>query len=214
MQFTYTVVGDGTSESVLIPILDWLIRRSGYDGELQGQCCDFRLFRRSQGNLLAQRIEYGLRLYPCDLLFVHRDAERASRNTRVHEITRALSSLSKRPAKIPYICVIPVRMTETWLLFDEAAIRRAAGNPNGRVPLSLPSLATLEGLATPKSLLYSLIKQATELSAHRRGSFPVSGSAKRITQYVQDFSPLRSLSAFAALELDVSKTISAQTSYC
>ncbi len=204
MQLTYTVVGDGTSESTLIPMLDWLIRKSGYDGELQGQCCDFRLFKRTQGNLLAQRIEYGLRLYPCDLLFVHRDAERASRQKRAQEITVALNISS---APIPSICVIPVRMTETWLLFNEAAIRRAAGNPNGRVALSLPNLTTLENLAKPKGILYALIKQATGLSNRRREYFPVSSSAKRITEYIQDFSPLRSLSAFAALELDVRNTI-------
>jgi hypothetical protein len=210
MQLTYTVVGDGTSESALVPILDWLIRESGYEGELQGQCCDFRLFRRTQGNLLAQRIEYGLRLYPCDLLFIHRDAERASRQKRIQEITAALNSLSTSSATMPSICVIPIRMTETWLLFDDNAIRRAAGNPNGRVALSLPSLATLETLAKPKSILYALIKQATELSSHRRDSFPVSSSAKRITQYIQDFSPLRSLSDFVTLELDICNTIHAK----
>jgi hypothetical protein len=204
---TYTIVGDGTSESALIPMLDWLIRQSGYNGELQGQCCDFRLFRRTQGNLLAQRIEYGLRLYPCDLLFVHRDAERASRQKRVQEITVALNSLFTSSLSTPSVCVIPIRMTETWLLFDEASIRRAAGNPNGSVTLLLPDLVTLEKLARPKGILYALIKKATELPSHRRESFPVNSSAKRISQYIKDFSPLRSLSAFAALELDTCNII-------
>ncbi|MBI4285188.1 MAG: hypothetical protein HY670_04705 [Chloroflexi bacterium] len=101
-------------------------------------------------------------------------------------------------------------MTETWLLFDEAAIRRAAGNPNGRVALPMPVLTTLEQLAKPKSTLYTLIKQATGLSSHRRESFAVTSSAKKISQYVQDFSPLRALSAFAALEQDVRNTMHTQ----
>lgn len=203
-QLTYTLIGDGTSEAALIPLLNWLIRENGYDGDLEGQWCDFRFFKHSSGDYLTQRIEYALRFYPCDLLFVHRDAERASRRKRVQEITVALNTIS---TSIPSVCVIPIRMIETWLLFDEAAIRRAAGNPNGRVTLFLPNLRTLEQLAKPKDVLYELIKEATELPAYRRKSFRVSYSVQQITQYIQDFSPLRSLSAFVVLELDIRNTI-------
>jgi hypothetical protein len=41
---------------------------------------------------------------------------------------------------MPVVCVVPVRMMEAWLLIDEMAIRRVAGNPNGRIPIELPVL--------------------------------------------------------------------------
>lgn len=209
-ELIYTLIGDGTSEAALIPLLDWLIRESGYQGELQGQCCDFRLFKRSSNNPLEQRITYGLRFYPCDLLFVHRDAERASPPTRVREIQKALCDVSDCSASVPAVCVVPVRMTEAWLLFNESAIRHAAGNPNGQTPLLLPTLDRLESLPNPKDILFKLIRQATELPVHRRESFRVSYSALQITKYIQDFSPLRLLSAFSTLEYAIRNIIDTQ----
>lgn len=47
--------------------------------------------------------------------------------------------------------VIPGRMTEAWLRLDEAAIRRVAGNPNGRTKLGLPKLHEVESVADPKA---------------------------------------------------------------
>ena len=51
------------------------------------------------------------------------------------------------------VCVVPVRMQEAWLLIDEAALRRAAGDPNGTQPLAMPDVQRLEELADPKQLI-------------------------------------------------------------
>ena len=54
-------------------------------------------------------------MYPCDLLFVHRDAERESIEQREKEIRESLekSAMERTP---PVVRVIPVRMQEAWLL--------------------------------------------------------------------------------------------------
>jgi hypothetical protein len=64
-------------------------------------------------------------------------------------------------------------MRETWLLTDEGAIRRAAGNPNGRMPINLPRVRDLERLADPKAILNSLILRATGLNVRRQQRFEV-----------------------------------------
>ena len=66
------------------------------------------------------------------------------RISAVMQIRRALEGMPVR-----HVLVIPVRMTEAWLLIDELALRRAAGNPNGRNPLDLPALKDLEALPEP-----------------------------------------------------------------
>ena len=199
----YTLVSDGSSDKALIPVLDWLIRQCDYQGYLQGECCDFRLFRSASRSVLAEKIRYALILYPCDVLFIHRDAEKASPAKRVQEIANALNQVFARSIRKPSVCVVPVRMTEAWLLFNENAIRRAAGNPSGRGPLHLPDLRTLESLPDPKEVLRNLIRQATGLGARRQEAFPISQSILQIAQYIDDFSPLRSLNAFRQLESDV-----------
>lgn len=202
-ELSYTLVSDGSADRALIPLLNWLIAASGYSGSIQGECCDFRLLPRSSRPKLSAKILYGLTLYPCDLLFVHRDAERVSREKRVQEIGNALDEVFRKLQRQPHVCVIPVRMTEAWLLFNEAAIRRAAGNPHGREPLDLPRLSQLERLSKPKDMLHRLIRQAAGLGARRRETLRVGYCVNQITQHIEDFSRLRALKAFALLESEI-----------
>lgn len=208
MDLSYTLVADGSADRALLPILDWVLSANGYGGGVQGEWCDFRLLGRPSRFSLAQRVGYALRLYPCDLLFVHRDAEGASREVRVEEINAALNeTFAGLSCRVPAVCVVPVRMTEAWLLLDEAAIRRAAGNPNGRERLDLPSRDGLERLPNPKNILYRAVAEATGLSVRRQRRFRVGYSVSQITQYIEDFSPLRQLAAFVRLESDVRQII-------
>jgi hypothetical protein len=134
------------------------------------------------------------------MIFVHRDAETASLQSRQGEIGEA-GSLACESVAIPCaIAVVPVRMIEAWLLFDEQAIRAAACNPNGSIDLGLPRLTDAEDIPDPKNVLRSLILDATGLGTRRRERFNVSNAVQRIPQYIDDFSPLRGLSAFGALE--------------
>jgi len=98
---------------------------------------------------------------------------------------------------------VPVRMTEAWLLFDVVAIRRAAGNPNGRVPLELPAIHACEGLVNPKDELIKVVRTASGLSVRRQKKLQVEGVAVRVADLIDDFSPLSVLSAFRALQDDV-----------
>ncbi len=138
-----------------------------------------------------------LALYPCDLLFVHRDAEGESREARVAEIRDRLEQVGSMQTAI---CVVPVRMQETWLLFDEVAVRAAADNPRGRMPLDIPPLRKLEEVPNPKTLLWSLLEEASGLRPGRRRRFDPAPRIHRLADLIEDFSPLRQLSAFRALE--------------
>jgi hypothetical protein len=112
------------------------------------------------------------------------------------------------PERLPaWVAVIPVRMQEAWLLFDEAAIRRAADNPAGRTPLGLPPLTQCEGLPDPKALLHEILREASGLGARRREKMNVSRAARRIPDFIGDFTPLRCLPAFATLEADIGEAI-------
>jgi len=94
-----------------------------------------------------ERIRKCVELCPCDLLVIHRDAEGETRETRENEIRAAMNSLGD--IEVPFVCVVPVRMQEAWLLVDENAIRQAAGNPRGRDTLTMPRLNEVERLPDP-----------------------------------------------------------------
>jgi hypothetical protein len=65
-------------------------------------------------------------------------------------------------------------MQEAWLLFNEGALREAAGNPRGSVALELPRVTSLEGIPNPKETLHHLLREASGLSGRRKKSVPVS----------------------------------------
>ncbi len=159
---------------------------------------------------MPEKIRTALHLYPCDLLFIHRDAENASPDKRRAEIGEALGQAGTTGTIPPAIVVVPVRMMEAWLLIDDGAIRKAANNPNGSVELNLPKLSDIERIPDPKDRLHSLILQATELSARRKRRFDVHSAVQRIPEYVGDFSTLRHLSAFSALEKELMEIIRQQ----
>ena len=204
-ELKFTLLTDGSSDRVLLPILEWLLIQNGVSIPLQPFWADLRNLRKNV-NSLSDRIKVAIDLYPCDLLFIHRDAERERLDVRKKEIKTAFQSNGMHVDR-PYVCVIPVRMTEAWLLFDMDAIRRASGNSASRIPLDLPLARQIEALPNPKEILYEKLKMASELRGRRLNQFPIDQRALRITQLINDFSPLRQLPAFSALERDVKEVI-------
>ena len=111
----------------------------------------------------------------------------------------------------PAVCVVPVRMMEAWLLSDETAIRKAAGNPNGNQPLELPVMNDIEALSDPKKILHDLLRTASGRTSKRRlKRLSVSSFAFRVTELTSSFAPLRELAAFRNLEEELLEIIAEQ----
>lgn len=203
MRLRYLLVMDGSSDKALQYVLDWLLKDLLTNVELDPQHHYQQPRKKPSESQLSSKIKAALKLYaPVDILFVHRDAERERPEVRVQEIETALMKVEERPQ---HVCLVPVRMTEAWLLFDEGAIRQAAGNPNGRNTLELPSLAEVEKLREPKERLHMLLRQASGLQGRRLKPkhFNVHQITQRVAELIQDYQPLRELSAFQRLETDV-----------
>jgi len=207
-ELRYTLLSDGSSDEALLPLLTWLLQAHLVECAIQPKWADLRLLRKPP-KTLSPRIIQSLKLYPCDLLFVHRDAEKEPREVRVAEIVEAIEAAGES-VSIPVVCVVPVRMQEAWLLFDEVALRRAAGNPRGREPLQLPLIAKLEQLPEPKNDLHELLREASGLQRRRRKQFPVRERARRVAEFIYDFTPLHSLPAFQAREAELEQVIQEQ----
>jgi Domain of unknown function (DUF4276) len=209
IELRYTLLSDGSSDRALLPILTWLLRTRLENCAIEPQWADLGRLDRSLRNTFQKRIQLSLDLYPCELLFIHRDAEREPHETRLNEIYAALNHWES-PVSVPTVCVVPVRMTEAWLLFDINAIRQAASNPNGKTPLQLPDLRRIEDISDPKDVLYENLRKASELPSRRLKKFSVNSSTHRVAELIDDFSPLRALAAFAALESEVEQVITKQ----
>jgi hypothetical protein len=202
----YTLVTDGPSDRLLRFPIDWLLERLtplDFDGEWANPA----VYGPDRAPRLVGRLDAALKWYPCQLLFVHRDAEREPRAVRVNEIEDAMGHLHSPPSAV---CVVPVRMTEAWLLINEDALREAAGNPNGRAELSLPAVSTLESVPDPKNVLFNLLRSASELRGRRRRGFREAGARQRLAELIDDFSPLERLPAFRSFRTDLERVLGEQ----
>ena len=108
------LIGDGGSDRALLPILRWLLGRVT-PIETRVEWIDTTLFMSSTRGL-AERVTATARLGQWDLLFIHRDAEGQNPQLRHEEISEAAAGKA-------HVAVVPIRMSEAWLLFDEEAIR-------------------------------------------------------------------------------------------
>jgi hypothetical protein len=179
-----------------VPIIRWLLLEhlpGGWD--VQVQVAHVRAIP------LQERVRDALAKYPCELLFVHRDAEGASPKKRHAEVATAVGLL-ERP--IRYVAVIPVRMTEAWLLADERALRAAADNPRGSTDLGLPPARSLERLADPKAILEQALRTASEARGRHLSRFrrDINRRVQRVAE-LADPRLLRALPSFCKLEADV-----------
>ena len=201
----YTLLADGSSDRALLPILTWLLRQSCGAIPIEAEFADLRRLPHPPKKL-SERIHWSVELYPCDLLFVHRDAENAPIEKRESEIRKALKESSAEDL-VRVVCVVPVRMQEAWLLIEEAALRKAAGDPNGTQLLDMPDVQKLEELADPKRLIRELLRQASGLRGRRLKRFNWRSSAHRVAEMIGDFSPLYGLAAFQRLAEEVERVV-------
>jgi hypothetical protein len=190
-----TLVTDGSSDIALVRPLEWLCAQ-WTDEEVPIHWADLRGIS-GRHPTLQDRLSTAVHLYPCDLLFVHRDAEHQRADLRYEEIKIANNTGR------PHVCVVPVRMQEAWLLLDEPALREAAGRPSGTNALNLPPAERWESLPNPKDVLHTALRAASGASGRRAKTFRPTQAVHRLADLVTDWSPLRRLSAFRRLENDV-----------
>lgn len=195
MTLQATLVTDGPSDVVLVPILQWLMKRLTPE-RVEIRWADLRGLHE-QPRSLGDKLVAAVQEYPCQLLFVHRDAERQDPRIRYEEIDGAASL-----AECRHVGVVPVRMQEAWLLHDEAALREAAGRPSGTEDLGLPPLHRWEKLPDPKRVLHAALRTANGAKGRRAKNFKPARAAHRLANLIADWTPLRALAAFTRLEED------------
>jgi hypothetical protein len=206
-ELRFTLLSDGGSDRALIPILRWALIENAVQCSIQPSWADLRHLRKPARGL-ANRIAAALEYWPCDLLFIHRDAEGDEPQSRRQEIDNAVQEVFAQGRNLPRaVFVVPVRMLEAWFLTDLDAIREAAGNPGGSQQLEIPNVQSIETLPDPKNLLYELLRDASGLSGRRRRKMQVNHAVHRIGQVKSEFNALRALNAFRRMEEDLRQVI-------
>ncbi|HEV8559533.1 MAG TPA: hypothetical protein VGR06_24590 [Actinophytocola sp.] len=160
-------LGEGTSDNGIVPQIENLA--ASLSIEIAVTSPDLSRLLKPPGRAIEDKlraaVEKGGRY---DLIIVHRDADRDGRDARLLEITNAVRKVTP---DTDYTAVIPVRMTEAWLLTDERELRQVAGNPRGTICLNLPEPARVESIPDPKRVLKETLGIASGLSGRKLDKF-------------------------------------------
>lgn len=199
------LLADGPSDAPLGGHVERIARRHGR--ELEVVAPDLRWLNPPPGLQISARLKAVLDFDDAfDLIIVHRDAEGQDPQNRRDEIEAAVAAVLVELTSLP---VVPVRMTEAWLLLDEAAIRRVAGRPTGKVALGLPAAKDAESVPDPKALLQRALEVASGATGRRlrRVQRDFGAQRRRLLESLDHDGAVRELSAWRALEASVAEVV-------
>lgn len=190
---------DGSSDKGLSRPLEMLCRKAGLSVNIV--VVDPQ-FTPASLRKVENRIAWASSQLRPDLVFIHRDAEKETYADRSAEISRAVAT---RNVTYPVVPVIPVRMTEAWLLLDEGAIRRVAGRPDDRNPLGLPTVREVERLADPKKRLEAALIAASGLKGRKLSNFTrdLASHRERLLERLDLTGRVAELSSLKLLESEI-----------
>lgn len=187
------LVSEGSSDRMLLYPIRWIL----------GSDCETDRADLSRLRLPPKKLSVKIRMAfdfnPCQLLVVHRDADSAGTKARRDEIEAAMQESG---IAIPWVAVVPDRMTEAWFLFDEQAIRSVVGKPHGKTALDLPT-RDWDRVADPKQLLHHSLRCASERTGRDAAKFNVGLACHQLAEDISDFSPLRALQSFREFEVEL-----------
>ncbi|HMO39039.1 MAG TPA: hypothetical protein PKC76_18655 [Saprospiraceae bacterium] len=207
--FQYTLLSDGSSDKALMNIINWTLHQLSPDLSINGQYAELRRLKNPPKSL-DLKIQKTVELYPCDVLFVHRDCESKDQSTfeaRLNEITDAFNK-NNAIGHNNLVRIVPIVMMETWLLIDEIAIKTAAGNRNYNESLGLPRTQSLESLPDSKNVLHDILKQASGRKGRRLSKFNIHSAVHLVAEYIDDFSTLKNLKAYQYFENELKEVLS------
>ncbi len=205
MALKYTLIADGSSDKTLLKIIKWSLDTLYPHLSNEESFADFRFLQKSPKSL-KDKLETAKKIYPFDVVFIHRDAE----STNVKVIGQRFAQIKDEIGEIEFqntVCVIPIKMMEAWLLIDKNAIKKAAGNRNYVGEINLPLLKSLEKENQPKIRLHNLLADASGLKGRNLRKFNPDKAIHLVAEYIEDFSPLRSLISFREFEKDLQRVI-------
>lgn len=184
-QLAWSIVADGGTDLLLVPVIQWAVHRLDPGVEILEP-----EFRKRQGSVVEFLATYSTGAM---LVLVHRDSE----NFTLDERRREFETVERQD----FVPVVPVRMSEAWLLFDGPAIAKAAGSPTSQVPV--PGVAQIENIPDPKGLLDELLFRAAGAPTGRHGRRFMRDIVRRrvsVAEYITDYSPLENVPAFRSFQ--------------
>lgn len=201
-ELRFTLIGDGSSDKALSYVIKWLVDDLYPTIPSYVTYAEFRrLPKPPLKKDIGAQISAAKEFYPYDILIYHRDAE--SNDLQIIDVRKSeVFNEIEEEEKNFIVCVVPVKMMESWLLINREALKKAAGNRNYKGDLSMPSINKIEAIPQPKDMLHDLLHKASGLKGRNLKKFNPHQAVHLLAEYIDDFAALRELEAFKIFEHD------------
>lgn len=158
---------------------------------------------KKEGNGIVEQVVNMIKKYPFfHVICVHRDADSPSKedvlNNSINPAFRAVMELEENVCK-NLVAVIPVQMTEAWMLSNIDLLKEKIGTSKPNNELGLPNrLKAIETLSDPKSTINEAIRIAQINQSKRRKKLTISQLYSPLSQelLVDDLLKLPSYAEF------------------
>ncbi len=199
----YILWSEGTGDDGLIQVIDWLLRQN-YVSDPAGE------LRTQQNYKLADVVKEE----NWHLLFLHRDADSDREisgkgpDTRRKQMDDLILKTKKDMGEglPPTVIIVPVQMTEAWLMVCAVSLRTWAGSRGERATLTLPPKVEQQNQAKEhlKQIMEGLLGEALNW-----GTFSVEKRRlwREIHRTHQGFSVLDSIPSYRRLRDDVAQVV-------
>jgi len=142
------------------------------------------------------------------ILFIHADADADAKAAREERIKPAMNRLTATGefSSDRIVAVIPVKMTEAWMLADPDALRKALHLAEN-LDLELPARTReLERLTDPKTQLQQITRLSSTRKRQRRRRDPLKSLPRQLGDSIS-LDCLRRLPAFQTMERELRQSL-------
>jgi predicted CopG family antitoxin len=187
-------------ESVIFRALEWIVFTE-YSGQIE--VLPLVSFDKEKGTFSEVVMKYAQKAYETGVmvLCIHVDADAdTDEHVFINKINPAFEEVVKQVNDIyckNLVALVPVRMTEAWMLADKELLKRQLGVNSRDADLGIHRKP--EQYADPKEAIRNAIRIAFEDSPRRRDNLDIADLYTPIGQSI-DLEKLRKLSSFSKFE--------------
>jgi hypothetical protein len=161
-------------------------------------------FLKKEGTTFVEQIcHLATRYNYFHIICIHTDSDSRSITKKMkYSINPAITSVQSlnEPACKNLVSIIPIQMTEAWMLADIDLLKTKIGTTMSNLQLGFPSHSNLiESISNPKTLLCEAIRRANVSHSRRRKHIALSSLYSPISQEL-DIERLNELPSYSAFE--------------
>jgi hypothetical protein len=186
LQIGYTAEGT-TDQRFLSNIIRKTFEHAVYDCNTGIEVYEPEYLPKPEGDFVSQIVRVSSEYSYFHVICVHSDSDHPSiENVLRNKIEPALHAVRKSEnACKNLVAIIPVQMTEAWLLADFELLKAKIGTDRTNNELGLPTrINQIEGLSNPKEVVSGAIRKAQETLSKRRRKLSVSSLYSPISQEI------------------------------